>query len=159
MNRLLVFIFIFLLCYIYFMFTMFVSIFDCMNTMKVNRIQIPKDATGAYDWGTTPITGIILWNIKNCASEINQKTVLTLNDKLPPDVLEPKLNKIQSDELYYITETLFSHLEKRGLVYFPVFGSLLASFRNKISILPWDDDLDIVVDNRDYNFMEKFTNH
>jgi hypothetical protein len=92
-----------------------------------------------------------------CESKVNSKVVLTGNDKLPAEVLQSKLSKEQSEELYYITTTLIAHLENNNVLYFPVFGSLLASYRNNIAILPWDDDLDFVVDNRGGDVLDKIT--
>lgn len=156
-NKYVIFVALFICCYSYYMVSFLFRNYDCMEKMKVNRIQIPKNERSSYDWGTSTIYDKIGWVFNRCDSNINKKTILTEKDTLPQDVLEPKLNSYQSEELYQITVELFNHFDSRGIVYFPVFGSLLAAYRNKISILPWDDDLDLVVDNRDGNFMSRFT--
>lgn len=131
--------------------------YDCMNVMKQHRIQVPKTINDSYEWGTSDMYIKVGWKLFNCAGKINTKTVLTKYDKLPREVLIPKLTAEQDAELFKIVKALLEHMRKRNILYFPVFGSLLAAYRNGVSILPWDDDLDLVVDNRDGLFLTKFT--
>ena len=123
---------------------------NCMSVMKEYRIQVPKVSGGQYDWGSAPTSVKRAWRANDCESEMKlQKTVLTEKDVLPPEVLSPKLSKKQNEELYELTVAIIKRLEDVGVEYFPVFGTTLAAYRNGLAINPWDDDIDLCVDNRD----------
>lgn len=132
---------------------------NCDEIMKKYKIQVPKTTEDHYDWGTASLRIQSLWKVNGCENALkNQKTVLGPDDVLPNEVLVSKLTEEQSKALYELTVTTLEHLNNKEIQYFPVFGTALAAYRNGVAITPWDDDIDLCIDNRNGNVLKTITN-
>ena len=63
------------------------------------------------------------------------------------------------DRLKTILDELVRFTQKANVTYVLAYGSLLGAFRHK-DIIPWDDDIDVVMKREDYNrFVDYFSSH
>ena len=81
---------------------------------------------------------------KRLQNEIN-RTVYGLNDPLPAEIYKSVQSVSIRLQKKKLLEALLTRLAELDIDYMLVFGSLLATIRNGILVLPWDDDIDIAI--------------
>ena len=76
-----------------------------------------------------------------------------MNSKCNSNFINCNLNDLQN-KLVSMLDIFASSCEKFGLKYFLYRGTLLGSIKYK-KMIPWDDDIDIIMPRQDYNFLLK----
>ena len=66
------------------------------------------------------------------------------------------MNKLQSKQLQML-EKLIEIFESNGIKYWMAYGSVLGAIRHD-GFIPWDDDIDVYINGRDYEKLQKIFN-
>merc|ERR1712085_176885 len=86
-----------------------------------------------------------------------EQHVLGYGDILPEGVYQSTLSLTEQRVQFEMTKAVIAHLVHAGVRFSPAFGTLLSIVRNGVAVLPWDDDIDLIVDDRNKDFKEKVT--
>lgn len=71
---------------------------------------------------------------------------LSIGDELPPMVYtEPVCGAVCRLRIKDLVKLVIGHLDANDIEYQVAFGSLIGSVRNGIMLLPWDDDIDLII--------------
>jgi len=100
------------------------------------------------------------WKAMKCEKVLSlfKPKVLGYGDALRPEVSQSTMALEDQRTLHVMAQAVMAHLKERGIRFTPEFGTLLAIVRNDVAVVPWDDDIDLIVDNRDLDFKSKMTN-
>jgi hypothetical protein len=107
------------------------------NINDVNNISVPY-----YLNNVTNNTVYRNSSFKN----IVEHFIYNETDILPSKIYSPTVTTLENQiKLKNLLQTFHKFLEIRHIPHSLIFGSLLSAVRNKILMLPWDDDLDMVI--------------
>lgn len=86
------------------------------------------------------------YNINMAEDHIEELYIYNQTDILSSNVYNPTVTTLENQiKLKKLLLVFQNFLTSREIPHALIFGSLLSAIRNKILILPWDDDIDIVI--------------
>ena len=134
---------------------------ECIKIIIKTKLQAPKLISQEWtekNWGIATTEQKESWNTLDCVTALSlyDPKVLDYNDTLPQDVFKSVLSINEQQRLFKMTKSLIAHLLRANVRFTASFGTLLGIARNGIAILPWDDDVDFIVED-DGNLMQKLT--
>lgn len=134
---------------------------DLMKKAKIKKKKYKKaeKKKKGVDMGKATPAQKAQWKALNCEKELSlfQPKVLGYNDTLREDVSQSTMALEHQQAQCDMTKAVIVHLRERGVRFAAGFGNLLAIVRNGVAVVPWDDDIDLVVDDRAGDFMKKMT--
>lgn len=136
---------------------------ECIGLMIDARIQKSKRRSSPtstkVDWGIATPAQKYKWKALDCVHVLSlyEQRELGHGDVLPEDVHKSTVSLENQRLQMEMTKAAMAHLTEREIRFSPAFGTLLSILRNGVAVLPWDDDIDLLVDNRDVDFREKLT--
>ena len=133
---------------------------DLMSEAKITKKRITKKRRkAAMHTGRATPSQRKRWKAMQCEKVLSlfQPKVLGYGDALRPEVSQSTMALEDQRTLHVMARAVMAHLKERGIRFSPEFGTLLAIVRNGVAVVPWDDDIDLVVDNRAKDFKSKMT--
>ena len=126
---------------------------DLMTEAKIKKKKTTMDTKRA-----TP-TQKARWTAMKCEEVLSlfKPKVLGYGDTLRPEVSQSTMSAEHQWAQCDMTKAVMAHMKERGIRFAPGFGTLLAVVRNDVAVVPWDDEIDIVVDNRAADFKKRLT--
>lgn len=68
-----------------------------------------------------------------------------VGDEVPSEYFKPVLSPQNDLALHKMLTFILELLEDRDIPVWPIFGTLLSSVRNGVTLMPWDDDVDLAI--------------
>jgi len=124
---------------------------------KKTTTKKKKKKTTKTTMGKATLKRKAQWQALQCDDALSPVApkVLGYDDALRPEVCRPVLSPEDQRTHYDMTKAVVLHLQERGIRFVAGFGTLLAVVRHDVAVAPWDDGIDLVVDDRDGDFGDR----
>jgi len=132
---------------------------EIMTTAHMKKAAHKWQTWGESNWGSATSIQKARWETLDCVHLLSlyKQKVLGYGDVLPEDVIQSTLSLTEQRLQLEMTKAVLAHLVHAGVRFSPAFGTLLSVMRNGVGVLPWDDDIDLIVDDREGDFKQKVT--